>query len=74
MPAAVIIGHLLGGPRPDWRAGLAVASLARNIGLALFIAGVSEGEKGVISTLLAYMLLGTAVAIPYSIWIKRQVK
>ncbi len=72
--AAVTIGHLLGGPRPDRRAGLAVASLARNIGLALFIAGVGEGEEGVISTLLAYMILGTAVAIPYSVWIKRQVK
>jgi BASS family bile acid:Na+ symporter len=71
---AVIIGHLLGGPRPGQRAGLAVASLARNIGLALYIAGLSEGGEGVIPTLLAYMILGTAVAIPYSVWIKRQVK
>ena len=72
--AAVTIGHLLGGPRPGQRAGLAVASLARNIGLALYIAGLSEGGEGVIPTLLAYMILGTAVAIPYSVWIKRQVK
>jgi BASS family bile acid:Na+ symporter len=71
---AVIIGHLLGGPRPGQRAGLAVASLARNIGLALYIAGLSEGGEGVIPTLLAYIILGTAVAIPYSVWIKRQVK
>jgi len=71
--AAVTIGHLLGGPRPDQRAGLAVASLARNIGLALFIAGVSADEEGMIPTLLAYMLLGTAVQILYSVWIKRQV-
>ncbi len=71
--AAVIIGHLLGGPRPGQRAGLAVASLARNIGLALYIAGLSEGGESVIPTLLAYIILGTAVAIPYSVWIKRQV-
>jgi BASS family bile acid:Na+ symporter len=71
--AAVIIGHLLGGPRPGQRAGLAVASLARNVGLAVYVAGLSEGGEGVIPTILAYMLLGTAVAIPYSIWIKRQV-
>jgi len=71
--AAVTIGPLLGGPRPGQRAGLAVASLARNIGLALYIAGLSEGGEGVIPTLLAYMILGTAVAIPYSVWIKRQV-
>jgi BASS family bile acid:Na+ symporter len=72
--AAVTFGHLLGGPRPGQRAGLAVASLARNIGLALYIAGLSEGGEAVIPTLLVYMLLGTAVAIPYSVWIKRQVK
>ncbi len=71
--AAVTIGHLLGGPRPGQRAGLAVASLARNVGLAVYVAGLSEGGEGVIPTILAYMLLGTAVAIPYSIWIKRQV-
>jgi len=71
--AAVTIGHLLGGPRPDQRAGLAVASLARNIGLALFIAGLSDGEGAIMPTLLAYILLGTAVAVPYSVWIKRQV-
>jgi len=71
--AAVIIGHLLGGPRTDQRAGLAVASLARNIGLALYIAGVSESSKAIIPTLLVYMLLGTAVQILYSVWIKRQV-
>jgi len=71
--AAITIGHLLGGPRPDRRAGLAVASLARNVGLALFIAGVSGNEEGVIPTILAYMLLGSAVAVPYSLWIKRQV-
>lgn len=70
---AVIIGHLLGGPRSDQRAGLAIASLARNIGLALYIAGVNEGEIAITPTLLAFMLLGTAVAIPYSVWIKRQV-
>lgn len=71
--AAVIIGHLLGGPRTDQRAGLAIASLARNIGLALFVAGVSGNEKGIIPTLLVYMLLGVSVQILYSVWIKRQV-
>ncbi len=71
--AAVTIGHLLGGPRLDQRAGLAVASLARNIGLALFIAGVSESSEGIIPTLLVYMLLGVSVQILYSVWIKRHV-
>ena len=69
--AALIIGHLLGGPHREQRAGLAVASIARNIGLALFIVGLSDAQQ-VIPTLVAYMLLGSAAAIPYSVWIKRQ--
>ncbi len=70
--AAVTIGHLLGGPRNEQRAGLAIASLARNIGLALYIAGVNGGEEGIIPTLLVYMFLGVSVQILYSVWIKRQ--
>lgn len=70
---AVIIGHVLGGPPADQRAGLAIASLARNIGLAVFIAGLSGGEARIFPTLLAYIILGTAVQIFYSVWIKRKV-
>ncbi len=72
--AALAIGHLLGGPRPDQRGGLATACIARNIGLALFITQLSEAGAQSIPTLLAYMLLGSAAAIPYSLWIKRQIK
>ncbi|MEE8511083.1 MAG: hypothetical protein V3S36_00485 [Acidiferrobacterales bacterium] len=72
--AALAIGHLLGGPRPDQRSGLATACIARNIGLALFITGLSEGGAQSMPTLLVYMFLGAAVAIPYSLWIKRQIK
>ena len=71
--AAVTIGHLLGGPRKEQRAGLAIASLARNIGLALFIAGVNGGEEGIAPTLLVYMFLGVSIQVLYSVWIKRQV-
>jgi BASS family bile acid:Na+ symporter len=72
--AALAIGHLLGGQRPEHRAGLATACLARNIGLALFIVGLSEGGLQSMPTLLVYMFLGAAAAIPYSLWIKRQIK
>ncbi|MFV2034750.1 MAG: hypothetical protein ACC631_06525 [Halocynthiibacter sp.] len=70
--AAVTAGHLIGGPQKDQRAGLAVASLARNVGLAMFIASVSADDNGVIPTLLVYILLGTTVQVIYSVWIKRQ--
>lgn len=70
--AALAIGHLLGGGRPDQRAGLAIASVARNMGLALYVAGYSAYAEQIVPTLLAYMLLGAGIAIPYSLWVKRK--
>ena len=70
--AAVTAGHVIGGPVKGQRAGLAIACLARNLGLALFIAGLGAQPKAVLPTILAYMLLGLAVQILYGIWLKRQ--
>ena len=70
--AAVVIGHLMGGARKDQRAGLAIGCLARNVGLALFIAGLSNNQVTVMAPILAYMLLGGIVQIGYSVWLKRQ--
>jgi BASS family bile acid:Na+ symporter len=64
-------GHYLGGTGNDRKGALATACLARNIGLALFVAQSSDSAKDVMPTLLAYMLIGAAVAIPYSIWNKK---
>jgi BASS family bile acid:Na+ symporter len=69
---AVTVGHLIGGPRKGQRAGLAIACLARNLGLALFIAGLSGQPKTVLPSILVYMLLGIAVQVIYSVWLKRQ--
>ncbi len=73
MSLLLAIGHALGGPRPDRRAGLAVTCVARNSGLALFIAGSSEGGQRVLPGLLIWILLGAASAMPYSLWMKRRV-
>ncbi len=69
---SLVIGHLLGGPTADQRSALAVSCIARNIGLALFIATLNGVEHQVMPTLLAYMILGAGMAIPYSIWSKRR--
>jgi BASS family bile acid:Na+ symporter len=71
---ALAIGHLLGGPPREQRSVLAVASIARNIGLAFFIAGLSDYGQQFIPTLLTYMILGSLLAVPYGVWIKRQKK
>lgn len=69
---SLTIGHLLGGPTANERSALAISCIARNIGLALFIATLSSVEHHVIPTLLAYMVLGAVVAVPYSVWRKRK--
>jgi BASS family bile acid:Na+ symporter len=67
-------GHLLGGPTQAKRAVLAVASIARNVGLALFMAGLTDYGQQFVPTLLTYMILGGLLAVPYALWSKRRVK
>jgi bile acid:Na+ symporter, BASS family len=69
---SLAIGHLLGGPSREQRSVLAIASVARNVGLALFIAELSTYAQNFIPTLLTYMILGALLAVPYSVWSKRQ--
>jgi BASS family bile acid:Na+ symporter len=69
---SLAIGHLLGGPRRDQRSALATACIARNVGLALFIAELSDYGQNFIPTILTYMILGGLLAVPYAVWSKRQ--
>jgi BASS family bile acid:Na+ symporter len=66
------IGHVLGGPTREKRSVLAIASIARNVGLALFIAGLSDYGEKIIPTLMTFTILGAFLAVPYSIWSKRK--
>jgi BASS family bile acid:Na+ symporter len=70
--AALAGGHLLGGPTQSRRTGLAIASVARNLGLALYITELSPEALAAAPTILAYALIGGAIAMPYSIWTKRR--
>lgn len=71
--AALAIGHFLGGRRPEQHGGLATACVARNFGLALYIAGLSEAGAASVPTLAVYLILGALIAIPYALWIRRQI-
>ncbi len=68
---AIAIGHALGGTTQDQRAGLATACVARNVGLAIFLVGLGNAGQGAIPVILAYMLLGAVIAVPYAKWSKR---
>jgi BASS family bile acid:Na+ symporter len=72
--AALAIGHLMGGPPRQQRSTLAIACIARNVGLTLYIAGLCDYGQQVIPTLLTYMILGAILALPYSVWNKRQTR
>jgi BASS family bile acid:Na+ symporter len=69
---ALAIGHVVGGASLERHSALAIASVARNIGLALFLAILNNVEREIFPTLASYALVGSLVAIPYSIWNKRQ--
>ncbi|SDK25406.1 bile acid:sodium symporter family protein [Aliiruegeria lutimaris] len=69
---ALASGHALGGPRGDRRAGLAIATVARNLGLALYVAESTPGTLLAIPTILSYALLAILLAMPYSRWTKRR--
>lgn len=70
--ASLAIGHFLGGK--DWheQSALAIASVARNIGLVLFILLLNGVAKPFIPALVSYTVLGAVAAFPYSIWSKRR--
>ena len=70
---SLAIGHLLGGAEVDKRSALAIACIARNIGLAMYISYLSKSQQQVMPTLISYVILGALIAIPYSSWSKRQV-
>jgi len=69
---ALLAGHLLGGPNPEDRGALAVTAATRHPGIALMIASAA-GHKEATPAIVAFVLVGCLVTIPYQIWMKRRV-
>jgi BASS family bile acid:Na+ symporter len=62
-------GHLLGGPDPDNRTVLALATGARHPGVAIAIASVNfPDERGVLAVVLFHLIFATIVSVPYVMW------
>ncbi|MDJ0594939.1 MAG: DUF202 domain-containing protein [Pleurocapsa sp. MO_226.B13] len=70
---SLTIGHFLGGSASETRAAVAIASIARNVGLAIFIAVLNQQTQA-IPVILSYLILAALVAFPYSAWMRRQIK
>ena len=72
--AALAIGHVMGaGATLHQRGSIATACIARNLGLAVVIAAADGVLAKLLPTILAYMLLGMLVAVPYAVWLRRRV-
>ncbi len=65
------VGHLLGGPEPDDRTVLALATGTRHPGVAMAIAGLNFPDvKAALAVMLWHLVIGGLVSIPYVRWRK----
>jgi BASS family bile acid:Na+ symporter len=66
------IGHLSGGPIPQNRSVLAIATASRHPGVALAIAGATlSDERLAAAAILLALLVGAIVTAPYAAWRRR---
>ena len=66
-------GHVLGGPVPQNRTALAIATASRHPGIALILAKANfPAETLVGPAVLLYLLVNAVVAVPYLLWTKRR--
>jgi BASS family bile acid:Na+ symporter len=68
----IIVGHVLGGPNPDDRRVLALATSVRHPAIALAIAHANfPGQKLAGAVILIYVIVSSILAAPYVKWHKR---
>lgn len=69
----VTVGHLLGGPDPDNRTVLALATGTRHPGVALAVASTTfPGEHAVLAVVIWHLVVGAVVSLPYVRWRRRR--
>jgi BASS family bile acid:Na+ symporter len=70
--AGLLAGHWLGGPDPDDRTALAIASSMRHPGVALAVARLNfPDEKLVPAAVVLFLLVNVIVTLPYGAWRRR---
>jgi BASS family bile acid:Na+ symporter len=69
----VVVGHFLGGPRPEDRTVLALATATRHPAIAAVIAIANfPDQKMVFPAILLYLLVNVILCLPYMVWAKRR--
>jgi BASS family bile acid:Na+ symporter len=67
-----VVGHLLGGPVPNDRTVLALATSSRHPGMAFAVAHLNfPHEKALIATVLLFLIVNAIASIPYVAWRKK---
>lgn len=65
----LVAGHLLGGPEPDNRTSLALATATRHPGVAIAVLNViAPTAEDVAPVVLLYLLVGMVASLPYLKW------
>lgn len=68
----LLAGHLLGGPDPEDRTALALATATRHPGVAIAVLHAIEPETpDVALVVVLYLLVGVVASLPYVRWRKR---
>jgi bile acid:Na+ symporter, BASS family len=69
----IAIGHFLGGPDPEDRTMLAVATASRHPAVALAIANTNFPQQKLTAPIVVvYVILSAIVSMPYIAWAKRR--
>jgi len=69
----LLVGHWLGGPHPDDRSVLALATACRHPGIAIALAHATFPEqKQVGPAVLVYLAVSGLICAPYLHWVKRR--
>jgi len=62
------VGHLLGGPDPDERTALALATASRHPAIALAILHEAPDPGAALAAVLLVLLAGAILSVPYVMW------
>ena len=66
--AALVLGHLLGGPTPEIRHAMAIAGAMRNVGLALLVATTNQTPPEVEVVIISYAITAIIIVSAYILW------
>jgi predicted Na+-dependent transporter len=68
----LVSGEVLGGPRPEDRSVLALATATRHPGIAYYLATLNfPQEKAIPAAVILYLIVSAILALPYVAWRRR---